>query len=178
MREFSLHSPPRLEIETMRIEQSFYRSWFAPFSTPRILGNIIMDHAWIDKRWRTLEHWLFENLDCLRTLLLLFNLASRVGSMLREHGDWRKETKSTSDHKTRFLWRKGRLVKYFRNFFVRKTFFVGTSETILLTLYLTCEFGCYWLVTLWCNDFKSRCGAHAYEDTMHLFMRYGANDAG
>jgi hypothetical protein len=26
--------------------------------------------------------------------------------------------------------------------------------------------------------FKSRCDAHAYEDTMDMLMRYGAHDAG
>jgi hypothetical protein len=47
----------------------------------------------------------------------------------------------------------------------------------LLTLYLTCDFRLHWLITLRCSDFKIRCDAHAYEDMMHMLMRYGAHDA-
>jgi hypothetical protein len=32
---------------------------------------------------------------------------------------------------------------------------VGTSEQSYSHFYLTCEIGCWWLISLWCNDFKS-----------------------
>jgi hypothetical protein len=51
------------------------------------------------------------------------NLADQICSKLMEHWDWRKETKLKRNRQTRFLWRKGRPVNDFCNFFVRKAFF-------------------------------------------------------
>jgi hypothetical protein len=167
---------PKLEIETRWIEQSLYRSWVYSLLNSKDLEGMIADHGHISNGGLSTltfrEPWLHKKL-----YFYFSNSADRIGSKLREHWYWRKETKSKRNNRTRFLWRKGRLVKDFRNFLVRKTFLCGNFRTILLTLYLTCEFGCYWLITLRCNDFTNMCDAHAYEDMMHMFMRYGAHDA-
>jgi hypothetical protein len=50
--------------------KSFHRYWVCFFARVRGFGGY--DHgSWMDKQWRTLKHWLCENLDCSRKLLLL-----------------------------------------------------------------------------------------------------------
>jgi hypothetical protein len=47
------------------------------------------------------------------------------------------------------------------------------AHTLLIFVNLRCRH----FTILRCNNFQSRCDAHACEDTMHVLVRYGAHDA-
>jgi hypothetical protein len=102
MRENSRHSPPRLEIETRRIEWNLYRSWACPCLNSEDLEGTITDHGQISNGW-------LSNIDLSRTFIARENSTSTsttylIGKelMLRECRDWRQENKSTVILKTDF----------------------------------------------------------------------------
>jgi hypothetical protein len=118
----------------------------------------------MDKQWITLKHGLFENLDCLRKLYFhFFNLTNWIGSKLWKHWDWQKETMLKSGHSTRFLWRKGRLVKGFRTSLHGRQYNVGTSEQ-------SCSHF-NWIVQSGVDD-SLHCGAMILKvGVMHMFVK-------
>jgi hypothetical protein len=127
-----------LAIATKRsVAKSFDRSWV--YFLARFWGFEGYEHGpRTNTRWMTSSHWLFKNLDCSRIFYFYcFHLASRkwnwcykvveIGGMRPNRQEFPKD----------YYEEKGRLLKEFPSFLVRKRTSSGNFRRILLTPLLT-----------------------------------------
>jgi hypothetical protein len=120
--------------KTRWIEQNFYWSWVRSFLNSEVLEGMFTDHGQVSNGG-------LSNVDLSRTLI-----AQEILLLLLQlsWSDWfaAKETLRLAEgdqverwSSNRFIWRKGRLVKDFCNFFVRKSSRYENFRTALLTLF-------------------------------------------
>jgi hypothetical protein len=114
-------------------------------------------------RWITSPHWLFENLDCSRKIPISITSTwlagrNRCYRVVMIHGKGPIRQRFPKD----YYKEKGKLLKEFPSFLVRKMTSCGNFRTILLTPYLTLWIrGVNISLFLRCNNFQKWCDAHA-----------------